>query len=814
LRESYRKVSYIGLIFLLGIPLLSIASISYECYYDKSSIIIEKVEGEDLIWIKGCGVIEEEGEPILPVDFINLIIPENQIAKSVKVKVSSSYTLPGRHDIKPALNPLNPSEKPKDLSIYNSEVPYPGIRAKIIRTGSFGGNTIAQIAVYPVDYIPKEGKIVLYTDLTIELLCGISNRRAIRQYERSKYVDYINNKALKSIIDNDYDISSYSYRTNIKAQLPPIENGQPPPPPDYVIITKNALKSGFTQLKDYVNAKGLVAKIYTVEYILQSYSSDPVSSISDSAGAIRGFLIDKYDEGAQWVLLGGDESVVPVRYGTSIDNGSYVNRQQPSDLYYSDLDGNWNVDGDEYYGEPRDDSVDIYPELYVGRLPCNTISEINNWFEKLTEYESPTDSLYLKKVFWIASDNLRDNPRRIIEKGSFPFYFTHDTTMLESSDGLTPTGSQVINKMSEHYGWFNFYGHGAPDQLTVSCPDYNHPNPNRDFLVSLDSCEAYWEDSHPNACRVEYGNGLDSLDNTDYYGIMYVASCYQSAYDHENFDIFQDYCGPSIAETFTMLSERGGPAFLGFTRYATYSYPRVLHLRFLDALFEDSLTNIGVAEAISKTQVNSHYIHLSHTLFGCPLMNVWTDVLFDLEAVFDDSIPPVALNFNIRVLSNEKPIRNAYICVWKGHEVYSTGFTDVNGDIVLLVEPETEGEMLLTVTKENFIPYRDKIYITKSATLTNEEEILYAICQTEETLYRNKVLFNFYIPKEGRIKLDIFDNTGRKIIRLIDGTYKKGNHEIAWNGINSNGNNVPEGAYFFHFQWKNQTIKEKFLFLR
>lgn len=94
-----RKVSYIGLVFLLGTPLLSIASISYECHYDRLPIIHEKIEGEDLILLKGCGVIEEGGKPLLPDDYINLIIPEAQKAKLKKVHVEQKemYSTKWKH---------------------------------------------------------------------------------------------------------------------------------------------------------------------------------------------------------------------------------------------------------------------------------------------------------------------------------------------------------------------------------------------------------------------------------------------------------------------------------------------------------------------------------------------------------------------------------------------------------------------------------------------------------------------------------------------------------------------------------------------
>lgn len=221
---------------------------------------------------------------------------------------------------------------------------------------------------------------------------------------------------------------------------------------------------------------------------------------------------------------------------------------------------------------------------------------------------------------------MRNQPDYLKRNGYYPSYFEHDTTMLESSNGYSPRGSEVVEKMSENFGWFNMYLHGAPDQLTVSAPGHNEAGSERDFIVSVDSCEVYHNYRHPGSSRIESGNGLDSLNNKDYYAIMFLNSCYSGAYDFEHFDLFNNYSSPSIAEAFTLLPECGGPALLGYTRYGKVIASLVLHMRFLDILFNDTVpNNIGVVEAISKTKVFPHFIHLSHTLFGCPLMPVWTD---------------------------------------------------------------------------------------------------------------------------------------------------------------------------------------------
>ncbi len=809
LQKLHTSVKSLFICLLLGIPILGHSSIRYNCHYEPSSVLIEEKGDWDLIRIKDLRLTQEASKPMIPTDVIHLLIPEGQEAESIIVNIDSSYTLKGRYRIKPAPMEKEPTIFRTDSTVYEKDMPYPGIRAKLMGTGSFGGNSITDIIVYPVDYLPVSGRIIVYNDLTIELFYKSSKKFSIRQLNRDPYSDNKIKKALKSIVDNDCDIPIYSYHPAIGRQSVLLKSSYP----SYLVITTDSLIDAFEPLINWITKKGIVASAISVDTILQQYSYDPISNIHDSAGAIRCFLMDAYQSGTQWVLLGGDEEIVPVRYGNIRFNDTSAIRRPPSDLYYSDLDGNWNVDGDEFYGERLEDSVDSYSEFFTGRLPCKNSNEISNWIQKVLIYEKNPgcgNYDYLTRVFWTGADHLRESPGEIIENGSYPYYFEHDTTMLEDANGVYPRGSEVIKKMNEHFGWFNHYCHGTPDQLTVSASGENGPGPERDFLVSLDSCDVYFENLNPNRCRVESGNGLDSLNNKDYYGIMFIPTCYTGAYDFEHFDIFSNYCGPSLAKTFTTIPEKGGPAFLGYTRYSFLTYGEDIHLSFLDALFIDSLTNLGVAEEVSRSQQQNHLSHISHTLFGDPIMPVWTNFPSDLNISFDDSIPPELINFEIVVRNDNNPIKDAYICLWKDNEVYITGFTQENGKLTLTIQPETEGITFLTITKQNFIPFEDTVYISKYALY----EAAFPSCKIKETLSFDNVHFEFYIPNPGKIQLDIYDLAGRRIKRIIDRMYEKGTHEFNWNGIGSDAKHIKTGIYFYQFQHKNENLNGKFLFLK
>jgi hypothetical protein len=717
------------------------------------------------------------------LDYVRLLIPEGFNAESVSVEIDSSAS-----------------------SI---------ISAEILGNYSFGENRIVNLKVYPSNFNTEKGKEISVKDLKIKLLCSPVFSPEGNKFSRDPYSNRIINKSLENIIDNKEDIPHYSYKpftgTYTTQGVSTLRQIYCVP---YIVITADSLKSAFQPLIRWITRKGMRATIVSVEDILTFYSGDPVSEIYDPAGAIRGFLIDNYPLGLQWVLLGGDEDIVPVRYGFTTGDHE-VDMTPPSDLYYSDLNGNWNVDGDEFYGEFLDDSIDIYPELFIGRIPCNNRIEAENWVSKVLSYEinpGNGDPSYLSRVFWTGADELRSAPDYIIQYGSFPSYFTHDTTMLEDEDGIHPRGSEVVERMKNCYGWFNLYGHGGLDNVVVSCPGPNHPSLDRDFLASLDTCDAYFHANHWGN-NVEPGNAIDSMIIKHSYGIMYVSSCFQAAFDMEHFAIFDDAYGPSMAEAFTLLPERGGVAFLGFTRAIEFS--TALHFDLLDLLFNDSITNIGVTEAMAKVRNYSHKTWLSHTLFGDPLMPIWTDVPESMTVSFRNSIPPEPVHFNVAVRVGGVPLKDAYVCIWKGQEIYETGFTDPGGSLLLPIYPRSEGIMLLTVTKDNFIPYLDTVYIDSpvSSVSLNENPDL-SSCTIDRNISLNKIRFTFYLPREERIKLGIFDLTGRMIVGLADKKYEKGSHAICWDTENSKGHYISNGIYFYRFQYKDSVLSGKFLLMR
>ena len=77
---------------------------------------------------------------------------------------------------------------------------------------------------------------------------------------------------------------------------------------ELVIVTSPLLAESFSSLIDLKIRTGFDAVIAITDSIYANYSG------LDDAEAIRNYLSDFYNAGGEYVILGGDEHQVPVRY--------------------------------------------------------------------------------------------------------------------------------------------------------------------------------------------------------------------------------------------------------------------------------------------------------------------------------------------------------------------------------------------------------------------------------------------------------------------------------------------------------------------
>ncbi|UCH11533.1 MAG: alkaline phosphatase family protein, partial [Fidelibacterota bacterium] len=72
----------------------------------------------------------------------------------------------------------------------------------------------------------------------------------------------------------------------------------------------------------------------------------------------------------------------------------------------------------------------------------------------------------------------------------------------------------------------------------------------------------------------------------------------------------------------------------------------------------------------------------------------------------------------------------------------------------------------------------------------------------------------YELPEEGLIQLAVFDMVGREIVRLMDGYSAPGSYQLAWNGRNQAGLEVPSGLYLARLNLPGNTRTIKMVLLR
>jgi predicted outer membrane repeat protein len=171
----------------------------------------------------------------------------------------------------------------------------------------------------------------------------------------------------------------------------------------YLLITSEALKQAFQPLVDRRTGQGKQGELVTTETIEATYPG------TDLQERIRNCVIDHYqNHGTVFVALGGDDTVVPVRYCWAKEKNC------PADLYYADMDGgNWDADGDGVYGEAGDVSVvELTPEICPGRIPVRTPDQAAAYIRKVVAYEDASpDGFANSMIIFSASGSVSGEDR-------------------------------------------------------------------------------------------------------------------------------------------------------------------------------------------------------------------------------------------------------------------------------------------------------------------------------------------------------------------------------------------------------------------
>jgi len=548
-----------------------------------------------------CQPILDEGEPLIPVKTVRILIPEGKSIDKIKT-TQANIKCKGSYNLNTVQKSLPIGQEPTEIITFSGT--FPKSSYQLLATTRCKGYDIAVIRLFPFSY-NSHTRSVSYTN-NINLEVTFKEERRVKSFNQDlkprglkKDMEYIS-----TLVDNSYSVEKY---TRTKRAL--TKNSQTY---EYIIITNSTLKTAFEPFAEFIRSnRDLTVGIFDIDDITTNISHINYHEGRDKQEQIRNFIKYAYaNYDTQYVLLGGYARIIPVRYLYQIEkdiNGKWVIEIVPGDIYYSNLDGDWDNNKNDNFGErpipaeqgnpsiPGDGEdggyVDTEADVFVGRAPVWNVTDLENFTKKVMHYNT-TDNWKLKTAGFIGKK----------------------LSIVEPTWGGDALDGIIRDIMPDDWDVRRFYQ--RDNTFTVGAVK-RFINQGAQILTGL---------AHGGAgsCNGFSISDIRSLRNEHFF-INYSQSCQSGHFDHPS-------DGPCIAE-YMVNEPYAAVAFIGNARSGFYhptipeiGLSNVLNKEFFNLLFNHNVTILGEAYHKHKDNYRSgggswklyYYMHL----FGDPSMPI------------------------------------------------------------------------------------------------------------------------------------------------------------------------------------------------
>lgn len=547
-------VIHLMVVLLFSAGIYTYGGESWEWSFTSGDFTVEEKEGGHIIYMDGFSLSGSPGNPVLPRKVFNIALPPLTDVSSIRMSVTGADTavLEGTYSIMPA-PPCAKGAGPgreggvcwgegkdirngKNMNVYGSETLYPSDILTLLPGSQMRKWKFARIAFVPFRYDPASGKLILIQSVSCTLsfetepLPG-APVSAERQKALVESVTLLNDSVLDSealplFYNRTQACSLYSLEKErletevrkIGAELA-LQGVQAVPSPkpstvyDYVIITTNTIQSSLTKLSSFtthLQNMGFSPLVITET----QYGSLTGQSPDGTAEKIRQWLKNNYSTySVKYVLLIGDpdpddpsngsdtigdvpmKMMWPRRHATVFTS----DKESPTDYFYADLTGDWDIDGDGYFGEwgsgtedNQSGGVNFAQEVYVGRIACvgANYSTVDSILQKTINYDTASGDLSWRDKILLPmaisnyanedhqSTLLRTDglnvPEDVVDQYANTAGISH--YVFYERAGLSPVPSSakynngsdlgidttnVVNEWQNHYGCVFWWGHGS-----------------------------------------------------------------------------------------------------------------------------------------------------------------------------------------------------------------------------------------------------------------------------------------------------------------------------------------------------------------
>ena len=350
-------------------------------------------------------------------------------------------------------------------------------------------NSITQKLSKLIEPAPELLPISSISELNIKSLDGVSYE-GIGIYPKEKFSYKVsagksgeNNVVFCAVSFNPIqynpteNIISYAQSADINIKYtPPANPIILPDEYDLLILTPDEFESTLQRFVNHKEGRNIRTKLVTLDEI-PSYGG------VDEKEDIKFFIKEAIETwGIDYLILVGSgvegKEKFPVRLAWI---GDQYESNFPSDLYYADIYNatggfsDWDYDEDGKFAEyPRDKpDMDLVPDVYLGKIPCNNVGELDAYIDKVIWYDE--HNLMTKKIVQIGGDTFPTDPDNINE-GEYA-----NSVVLSKLPGYTSTklwasnGELTKPNIADGYkkilpDFFDFSGHGSSESWATHLP--------------------------------------------------------------------------------------------------------------------------------------------------------------------------------------------------------------------------------------------------------------------------------------------------------------------------------------------------------
>jgi hypothetical protein len=543
---------------------------------------------------------------------------------------------------------------------YGSTDVYPNEMVIVEDPVIFRDFRIARVSIFPIRYSPAKREIEAVTSLTIRVNYG-GGTGINPKLTPQKTITPSFNKLYKNTIFNYNEVLQKRY------------NGRVDGHDIMLCITPDMYIEEFQPYADWKNKSGTEIFVTKFSDIGATYSNPQ---------PIKDYILSVYNT---WVnppthiLLLGDYGTVNgcvPRKTVTLDGWTFANEDWFVELAGNDYFPEMMIGRFTQHGTGGEARLQIMVDKFLKYEKFPSVSG-NDWYKKATlcsnnEYESQVET----KRF--TAQVLRQDGNFISVDTMMSVYPSGCPYDLNDVKAAINSGRSFLNYRGEgwYYGWWaNCYQFQTSDVSTLT--NYNKLT----FVTSI-------------------GCGVAMFDNS--------TQCFGEEWIEMG----------SLAE-----DPKGGCAFIGPTSNTHTVYNNNIDRGIYVGMFQEGMDSPGEAllrgklymyEVFGGSDPYVEYHYKIYCILGDPSMHIWKDLPRVVEVDYPGSITVGNNSVQITVTDSisGSPVSNARICI-SGTDIYLTDTTGTNGIAMMEVNPQTIGQINITVCGGNVKPFEGTIQVVE-----------------------------------------------------------------------------------------------------